>query len=458
MEKWTDTICALSTPPGVGAIGVIRLSGSEAFAIGNILFSGKDLSKARSHSLHFGYLHDKKGTRLDEVLISVMRGPNTYTGEDTLEISGHGSPYILNQIIDACVAAGARLAGPGEFTQRAFLNGKMDLAQAEAVADLIASESKAAHEIALNQLKGGISTRLTELRQQLIHFTSMIELELDFAEEDVQFADKDELNRLLQELSDQIQKLIQSFSYGHAIKNGVPVTIIGKPNAGKSTLLNALLEEDRAIVSNIAGTTRDVIEEQINLEGIAFRFIDTAGIRDTEDEIEAIGVARAKEKVKQARIVLYLYDSEDDLLEELAPLLSEKSVFCLHSKADKYSDTDLAQRQASLQKQFPRFTYYPLSVKSALNLSRLKADLVSTIQTSRGHQEVVISNIRHKAALEHALEAVEAVQSGLEQGISHDFLAIDLKQALFYLGSITGKIEVDRDILGTIFGKFCIGK
>lgn len=455
-----DTIVAISTAAGVGAIGLVRLSGPQSLSIVSALFSGKPLEQQGTHTVHFGHIYDRdrkaEGARMiDEVVVTLFLGSKSFTGEDTVEIAAHGSPYILDQILNACILAGARLAAPGEFTQRAFLNGKMDLAQAEAVGDLIAAENKASHEIALNQMRGGVSSELAALREQLINFTALMELELDFSDEDVEFADRTALKKLIQHLQANIQNLIKSFEYGNAIKNGVPVTIIGKPNAGKSTLLNALLKEERAIVSDIAGTTRDVIEEAINLEGITFRFIDTAGIRNTEDTIEAIGVERAKEKVQQAKVVIHLYEQDTDILDELADSLQDKLVFNLQSKVDQSGEeNDIA----ALKQRYPTYEHFGLSVKTNQNLDRLTDALVAYFKNQQGNQSVIITNIRHKEALQRAFAALEQVDTGMQMGLSGDLLSLHLKDALYQLGTITGKIEVDRDILGAIFGKFCIGK
>lgn len=455
-----DTIVAISTAAGVGAIGLVRLSGAQSLAIVSQLFAGKALEQQATHTVHFGRLYDRPhkagGAQLiDEVVVTLFLGSKSFTGEDTVEIAAHGSPYILDQVLNACIMAGARLAAPGEFTQRAFLNGKMDLAQAEAVGDLIAAENKASHEIALNQMRGGVSSELAALREQLINFTALMELELDFSDEDVEFADRSALKKLIQHLQSNIQNLIKSFEYGNAIKNGVPVAIIGKPNAGKSTLLNALLKEERAIVSDIAGTTRDVIEEAINLEGITFRFIDTAGIRNTQDTIEAIGVERAKEKVQQAKVVIHLYEQDTDILEELADSLQDKLVFNLQSKVDQ---SGAENDTAALQQRYPAYQHFGLSVKTNQNLDRLTDALVAYFKNQQGNQSVIITNIRHKEALQRAFEALEQVDTGMQMGLSGDLLSLHLKDALYQLGTITGKIEVDRDILGAIFGKFCIGK
>lgn len=457
-----DTIVAISTAAGVGAIGLVRLSGPQSLSIVSTLFSGKPLEQQASHTVHFGHIYDRDrkadGARMiDEVVVTLFLGSKSFTGEDTVEIAAHGSPYILDQVLNACILAGARLAAPGEFTQRAFLNGKLDLAQAEAVGDLIAAENKASHEIALNQMRGGVSSELAALREQLINFTALMELELDFSDEDVEFADRSALKSLIQNLKFKIQQLIKSFEYGNAIKNGVPVAIIGKPNAGKSTLLNALLKEERAIVSDIAGTTRDVIEEAINLEGITFRFIDTAGIRNTEDTIEAIGVERAKEKVQQAKVVIHLYEQDTDILDELADSLQDKVIFNLLSKADK-NDWANDRYEHHLQEQYPAYHHFGISVKTGFNIERLTGELVAHFKNENAAQSVIITNIRHKEALQRAFAALEQVDEGMQMGLSGDLLSLHLKDALYQLGTITGKIEVDRDILGAIFGKFCIGK
>lgn len=454
-----DTICAISTAEGKGAIGLVRLSGNRSLEIARTLFKGKDVTQQKSHTAHFGYWmsDETHQSMIDEVVVTIFKEGKSFTGEDTVEIAAHGSPYILKEILQSCIQAGARLAGPGEFTQRAFFNGRMDLSQAEAVADLIASESKAAHDIALRQMRGGISSELAILREQLINFTALIELELDFSDEDVEFADRTQLNELVQSLKTKIRSLIHSFEYGNAIKNGVPVAIIGKPNAGKSTLLNALLKEDRAIVSDIAGTTRDVIEETVTIDGITFRFIDTAGIRDTEDIIEAIGVEKAKEKVQLAKVVLHLYENDTELLMELQDSLQDKIVFNLRSKIDKTEGYD-QNLELELASKYPDYHHFGISVQSNYNIEKLIQALVSQFQNEHQDSSVVITNVRHKDALEKSLEALEEVESGMRYQLSGDLLALHLKDALYHLGTITGKIDVDKDILGAIFGKFCIGK
>jgi tRNA modification GTPase len=469
---FTDTICATSTARGTGALGIIRVSGKDAVSIVNKVFKGKDLTKADSHTVHYGFISPTpalpKGEGalgiqpevIDEVMVSVFKAPKTFTVEDLVEISCHGSPYIQQQIINLLIQNGARLAQPGEFTQRAFLNGRIDLSQAEAVADLIAAENKASHQVAINQMRGGISSELKNLREQLINFTALIELELDFSEEDVEFANRKELNDLIQNLELKIKNLLQTFEYGNAIKNGVPVAIIGKPNAGKSTLLNYLLNEERAIVSEIAGTTRDTIEETITLDGITFRFIDTAGIRETQDSIEAIGVERAKEKISQAKIVIHLYEDDSAVLDELQTLLSDKIVFSLRSKTDKFEEEN-AWNEFSNPEKFPDFHHFGISVKTGKNLDRLKSELVLRLRSATGsidENSVVITNARHKEALQSALEALQNVETGMKTGLPGDLLAFHLRETLKYIGSITGQIDVDKDILETIFGKFCIGK
>ncbi|SMC68106.1 tRNA uridine-5-carboxymethylaminomethyl(34) synthesis GTPase MnmE [Moheibacter sediminis] len=458
-----DTICATATAQGVGALGIIRVSGQEAISISNEIFKGKDLTEVASHTVNYGFIVDSKlktqnsETVIDEVMISVFKAPKTFTAEDLVEISCHGSPYIQQQIVELLIKNGARLALPGEFTQRAFLNGRIDLSQAEAVADLIAAENKASHEIALNQMRGGISSELQVLREQLINFTALIELELDFSEEDVEFANRQELKELVSSIKTKVTGLLTTFEYGNAIKNGVPVAIIGKPNAGKSTLLNSLLNEERAIVSDIPGTTRDTIEETLVIDGITFRFIDTAGIRETVDTIEAIGVGKAKEKVNSAKIVIHLYEEDLDILKELKPILEDKIVFNLLSKIDK-NDWANDRYEMSLLKNYPNYHHFGISVKSGFNLDLLKQKLVQSIKSGIDENAVIITNMRHKEALQNAFESLENIASGMRIGLTGDLLAFHLRETLKHIGSITGQIDVDKDILGTIFGKFCIGK
>lgn len=461
INQLQDTIVAIATPQGAGALGVIRLSGNNTFSIISAIFKGKDVQQAKAYSLHYGYIVNNKGCKneeiIDEVLISIFKGAKSYTGDDTIEISCHGSNYILQQILNLCVNQGARLAYAGEFTQRAYLNGKLDLAQAEAVADLIASENKASHEVAINQMKGGISIELQELRQQLIHFTALIELELDFSDEDVEFANRNDLMSLIENIMQKINNLIKSFEYGNAIKNGVPVAIIGKPNAGKSSLLNTLLNENRAIVSEIAGTTRDTIEETITLNGIKFRFIDTAGIRDTDDKIEAIGVDRAKEKVSQAKIVLHLYHEDDQLLYDLKELLFDKIVINIRTKADLLINDKFSNYTKQEHPQISDLQQLSISTKTGENIEQLITMLSNHFKHDE-QQSVIITNARHKEALINSLHALKHVNEGLQNNLSGDLLSFHLRETLRYLGSITGQIEIDKDILGAIFSKFCIGK
>jgi len=467
MIHTSDTICALSTPSGSGAIGVIRLSGSKAIALANSIFKGKNLEQQKGQTLHFGKIVNEEEV-LDEVLISLFKGPNSYTGEDTIEISCHGSSYIVAKVLELLLKKGAKLAKPGEFTMRSFMNGKMDLAQAEAVGDLIAAESKAAHGLALNQMRGGFSKKIADLRHELIQFTALIELELDFAEEDVEFANRSDLKDLVNNLSEMIKGLLNSFSTGNVMKNGIPVAIVGQPNVGKSTLLNALLNEDKAIVSEIAGTTRDSIEDEVKIGGIAFRFIDTAGIRETTDVVENIGIQRTFQMVEKANVVLYLVDVVMDTKEEIHQVISaiqakiegkEKQLIVLANKADK-ADFDADDVPEEFSSKFPKgIEPIYLSALKKLRLEKLTATLEEIAKTTlNSGSDVVVSNLRHYEALKSAGEALARVQNGLDTNITGDFLAMDIRQALHYLGEITGTIEIDRDILGIIFSQFCIGK
>jgi tRNA modification GTPase len=446
-----DTIYALSTPSGVGALGVIRVTGPQALAISSTLFKGPHLERVASHTAHFGRIV-ADGRIVDEVVAVVFKGPRSFTGQDTVEFSCHGSPYILSKVMEALGKAGARLAQPGEFTLRAFMHGKMDLSQAEAVADLIASEHEAAHRVAMHQMRGGFSEELQALREQLIHFAALVELELDFAEEDVEFADRSNLRALVASIVKVLTQLESTFALGNAIKNGVPVAIVGAPNAGKSTLLNALLNEERALVSHIAGTTRDTIEDEIHIGGLAFRFIDTAGIRQTDDVVESMGIARSKEKIRQARIVLHLLDAgtpveERNALE--AEVLREAGttpVLTLLTKADLYPR---AAAQAG---------EYLISAKTGLGLEALQEQLVQMVQgASVGADQTIVSNARHQEALLRAHEAIVRLNQAMDAGLTSDLLAEDLRLALFHLGEITGQVVPD-DVLGAIFSKFCIGK
>lgn len=456
-----QTIAAIATAPGIGAIGVIRLSGSDAIAIADRIFKGKKLAVQQSHTLHFGRIvSPAEGTDIDEVVVSLYHAPRSYTGENVVEISGHGAPYILQRILEACVQAGARLAYPGEYTQRAFLNGKMDLAQAEAVADLIAADSYAAQQTALKQLKGGFSNDLKQLRERLIHFAALIELELDFSEEDVEFADRSQFRQLIDELEAATTQLILSFGLGNAIRNGVSVAIIGKPNAGKSTLLNALLNEERAIVSNIAGTTRDTIEEVLNIKGLLFRLIDTAGIREhTSDEIEQIGVGRSLEKMRSADVVIYLFDVQETTAAELEQqrdlFRSEGLRYLLVANKTDEQGRDEARRKFEA---YARETLF-ISAKNRLAVDELKEKLYDLVSEGELNTEnTIVTNARHHAALLKVAECLKDIETGMDNRISGELLALDVRRCLHYLGEITGQVEVDRDILGTIFGKFCIGK
>ena len=448
-----DTIVALSTPPGSGAIGVIRLSGPEAINLTNSVFAGKDLSKQASHTLHFGLIKEDE-LIIDEVVAGLYVAPRSYTKENVVEISCHGSNYIIQQILNLLIKKGARAAKPGEFTLRAFLNGAFDLSQAEAVADLIASDSKASHDVALQQMRGGFSTELAGLREQLIHFASMIELELDFAEEDVEFANRDQLKALILKINNVLHRLISSFEMGNVLKNGVPIVIAGKPNVGKSTLLNALLNEDRAIVSDIAGTTRDTIEDELNINGIIFRFIDTAGIRDTADIIEAKGVERTLERMKQAKLILYMVDAlqtPDELEEQLTDLKKiEIPYLAIVNKADLFT----SDQKEAFAKQEVLF----LSAKENIGVDELKEALLAKVNLHAiNTSETLVSNIRHLEALKNTEQALANVLNNIDNPVTSDFLAMDIKQALHYLGEITGMVTTD-DLLENIFSKFCIGK
>jgi len=450
-----DTIVALATPSGIGAIGIIRLSGSEAIQIANKVFHPKDLTKVASHTIHFGTINDDRKI-LDEVLVSVFIAPHSYSGEDVVEISCHGSSYIIQQVIKLLVRHSARMAGPGEFTQRAFLNGKMDLAQAEAVSDLINSDSEASHLAALNQMRGGFSEEIKILREKLIHFASMIELELDFSEEDVEFADRKELNKLIDELLGAVNYLLESFNLGNVIKNGVPTVIAGKPNAGKSTLLNALLNEEKAIVSDIAGTTRDIIEDEIHIEGVTFRFIDTAGIREARDKIEKIGVERTKQKMKEASLILYMFDMKEESVEDIR--IENEKLKKLDIPFIKVANkTDQASPELlDALKEDEGFIF--ISAKSRDNLEELKSEIIETVNLEGFRTgDTVVTNLRHYESLYNARKSLEEVVKGISSSISGDLLSMDIRQALHYLGEITGEITTD-DLLDNIFSKFCIGK
>ncbi len=459
-----SVICAISTPQGNGAIAVIRLSGNEAFILCDKMFKSpnenKKLADQLANTLHFGTIVDSDKI-IDEVVVSLFKGPHSYTGEDVVEISCHGSEYIQQQILQLFIKNGARIAKPGEFTMRAFLNGKMDLSQAEAVADLIASSSAASHKVAVQQMRGGFSSEIANLRDRLLNFISLLELELDFSEEDVEFADRKQLNDLLNNIQNLIQKLLKSFDLGNVIKNGVPVAIVGHTNVGKSTLLNRILNEEKAIVSDIAGTTRDVIEDVINIEGVSFRFIDTAGIRETTDIIESIGVERTYDRIAKASIVLLLVDATEGLDEMIKAIKTvndkigdgNKKLIIVLNKIDK-AGTEL-DIQNLLNKQD---VIMRISAKTGENIDQLINELLSFVNLSALNQnEVIVTNARHYEALEKASVALQRALDGLDSGISGDFLAQDIRETLHYLGEITGEITTD-EVLGNIFSQFCIGK
>ena len=460
------TIIANSSASGTGAISLLRLSGENSIDLVTNSFkskSGKKLSDQKSHTIHLGRILND-GTEIDEVLVSVFKAPNSYTGENIVEISCHGSTYIQQEILQLFIRKGARPAQPGEFTLRAFLNKKMNLSQAEAVADLIASESKVAHEVALNQMRGGYTQELILLRQKLLDFASLITLELDFSEEDVEFADRKELFALLDEIQLKIKSLADSFAYGSVIKKGVPVAIIGKPNAGKSSLLNALLNDNRAIVSSTSGTTRDTIEDTLSIEGIQFRFIDTAGLRDTIDEIEAIGVAKAKEKAFKAKVLLYLYDQNDTNLNEIIKDINEFMrddliLIPVQSKVD-LNKNGANEFDSALTKEFnSKKILQPIKISTFDNASieSLKKFLFTQVSQMASNQDVIITNIRHYDALQNVLKAILNIKNGLDQKISGDLLSVDINEALMHLGEITGEITTE-DLLGNVFANFCIGK
>lgn len=459
----TDTIVATATAAGTGAIAVIRISGPQALSITERLYSGpadKKLSHQPSHTIHLGYLNHN-GHTLDQVLVSIFKNPHSYTGEDVVEISCHGSPYVQQKIIQAIIESGARMAQAGEFTLRAFINGKLDLAQAEAVADLIASDSAASHQLALSQMRGGFSQEIEKLRQELLNFTSLIELELDFAEEDVAFADRKALEKLLEKIAKTLRKLADSFALGHVLKNGIPVAIVGQPNAGKSTLLNGLLNEERALVSDVAGTTRDSIEDELQLGGVNFRFIDTAGIRETEDRIEQLGIKRTFEKIGLAQVVLYLiplaaqkgnYATELTEIEKIRAEFPDKTLLVLANKTDVLTQNEVA----NLKNQHPNWIF--ISAKNNEGLEQLSQILVDQIHSGQLQPgDTLVSNARHFDALNKALSALENVASGMAQNTPSDLIAIDLKEVLYQLGTITGQVSND-EVLGNIFANFCIGK
>jgi tRNA modification GTPase len=451
----SDTIVALATPQGVGALAILRLSGNHAMQIANAAFYGKDLSQIESHTVHVGTIRDGE-TILDEVVVTIFKGPKSFTTEDIVEITCHGSMFIVKQVVMLLLRHGARLANPGEFTQRAFLNGQFDLTQAEAIADLIHSDSEASRKAAMDQMRGGFSKEIKQLREELIHFASMIELELDFSEEDVEFASRDELKSLINNLLVKISALIDSFEVGNVIKNGIPTVIAGKPNAGKSTLLNALLKEERAIVSEIAGTTRDAIEDEINLGGIAFRFIDTAGLRDTTDAIEALGVEKAHKKLAEAGLILFMFDltgeNRESILAEIEWLEQQPAPFiAIGNKADGVSETQINDFE-----ELPHTL--AMSANKNSDLVKLEEAILQKVNIDEIHTgSTVVTNLRHQQELVNTEQALQNVISGIDKGITNDILAMEIRQALHHLGEITGEITTD-DLLEVIFSKFCIGK
>lgn len=459
-----DTIIALATPAGVGAIAVIRLSGESSIEIVSNSFQsvrGKELRKQKSHTLLLGHIVNGDKV-LDQVLVSVFKNPHSYTGENVVEISCHGSSYIQQEIIQLFLKNGCRMADNGEFTMRAFLNGKMDLSQAEAVADVIASNSEASHQVAIQQMRGGIANELKELRGQLLDFAALIELELDFSGEDVEFADRTKFQELVVKISSVLKRLIDSFAFGNAMKNGIPVAIIGEPNVGKSTLLNALLNEEKAIVSDIAGTTRDAIEDELIIDGVAFRFIDTAGIRETDDVVESIGIQRAYEKAENAQLVIFLIDSrkfttsKENFSQEIQTIqerFPNKRLLPIANKIDSLTESEKEAISFSIQ------DILLLSAKQKIGIDTLLNELTSLVNKGAlSNNETIVTNSRHFEALNNALESILSVQNGIDLGISSDLFAIDIRECLRHLGNITGEYDVDKDILGHIFSNFCIGK
>jgi tRNA modification GTPase len=465
-----ETIVALASPSGAGAIAVIRMSGKDAIAIAEQVFqsvSGKSLSKQKTHTIHLGHIVEE-GKVYDQVLLSVFKNPNSYTGEDVIEISCHGSTFIQQQIIQLLLRKGCKMAQAGEFTLRAFLNGKLDLSQAEAVADLIASDNEASHQIAMQQMRGGFSNEIAKLREELLNFASLIELELDFAEEDVEFADRTQFHELLERIEFVLKRLIDSFAVGNVIKNGIPVAIVGEPNVGKSTLLNTLLNEERAIVSDIAGTTRDTIEDELVINGIGFRFIDTAGIRETKDVVESIGIQKTFEKIEQAQVVLYLVDSSqltannlDELKNEIAQIRNkypQKTLISIFNKKDLLSSNLIQKLEEELTTNDGHQKTLFISAKNKEGIEDLKNALLSFVNTGAlRNNETIVTNTRHYDSLLKALEEVQKVKWGLDSGLSSDLMAIDIRSALYFFGEITGEVTND-ELLGNIFANFCIGK
>lgn len=468
---YNDSIVALATPSGAGAIAIIRVSGHNAIEIGASVFQSiknKKLNEQKTHTLHLGHIIDQ-GKTLDEVLISIFKGPNSYTGENTIEISCHGSTYIQQQIIQLLLRKGCRMANAGEFTLRAFLNGKLDLSQAEAVADLISSDNEASHQIAMQQMRGGFSNEIATLREELLNFASLIELELDFAEEDVEFADRSQFHELLNRIEFVLKRLIDSFAVGNVIKNGIPVAIIGEPNVGKSTLLNALLNEERAIVSDIAGTTRDTIEDELVIGGVGFRFIDTAGIRETKDVVESIGIQKTFEKIEQAQVVLYLVNGteliDDNALETLIVTINktqnqfpQKTIIIVINKKDLISEKLIVAIHEKLSTINQQTKTLFISAKNKEGVDELKNTLLSFVNTGTlRNNETIVTNTRHYDSLLKALDEIQNVKFGLESNLSSDLIALDIKEALYHFGLITGQVTND-ELLGNIFANFCIGK
>jgi tRNA modification GTPase len=462
-----ETIVALATPSGAGAIAIIRLSGKDAICIAAEVFhsvSGKDITKQKTHTIHLGHIMDGEKT-YDQVLLSIFKGPNSYTGENVVEISCHGSVFIQQQIIQLLLRKGAKMAQAGEFTLRAFLNGKLDLSQAEAVADLIASDNEASHQIAMQQMRGGFSNEIAKLREELLNFASLIELELDFAEEDVAFADRTAFNELLTRIEFVLKRLIDSFAVGNVIKNGIPVAIVGEPNVGKSTLLNALLNEERAIVSDIAGTTRDTIEDELVIDGIGFRFIDTAGIRETKDVVESIGIQKTFEKIEQAQVVILLLDAKELQvsglkfqveIEKIKNKFPQKPLLVIINKVDLLSKDAVEAIRQELETL--NLKLETISAKQKTGIDELKNTLLSFVNTGAlRNNETIVTNSRHYDSLLKALEEIQKVKWGLDAGISSDLMAIDIRSALFFFGEITGEVTND-ELLGNIFANFCIGK
>ncbi len=462
--KISDTIVAISTPPGSGAIGVVRLSGDKAIEIADKIFFGKNLIKAKANQNFYGKIKSSEDQILDECMASIFRSPRSYTKEDVVEFACHGSDYILSSLLKLTLSLGARLAEPGEFTLRAYLNGQLDLAQSEAVADLIASKSEAQHKLAMNQLRGGVSNTISEMRNRLIEFASLIELENDFGEEDVEFANRDQLINQVNQMLVELKVLSKSFDLGNAIKDGIPVAIVGKPNAGKSTLLNALLKDDKAIVSPIAGTTRDVVEDTISINGKLYRFLDTAGLRETTDQIENIGILKAKEKIEKSSIVLFLSELRDDHLSidkefKDLHLAKDKKAIILLTKSDLFDHSchayDIEEAISTLNNRIPVLN---ISVEKNQNLDKLVELLDTSVnELSTGHNEVIISSARHYQSLENTIDALNKVLMGLSSSIPSDIIALDIRHALNSLGEISGEIQTD-DLLDSIFSNFCIGK